>query len=186
MYRAVGWKAKREDIEPADEEKMADLCRRTEVTIKQIGKNPVFFVDGHDVTGEIRTPELGMMASAVSKSPSVRARLLRLQRDLGRDGDVVMDGRDIGTIVFPDADAKFFLDASLEERGRRRYLELKAKGLEVDLAQVIQEIRDRDNQDSRRSIAPLRRADDAVLIDSTAMDINAVLDKMLSEIAKVK
>jgi len=186
MYRAIGWKAKREGIDPSDEEKMADLCRRTEVTIRQVGKNPGFFVDGQDVTGEIRTPEMGMMASAVSKSPSVRARLLTLQRDLGRCGGVVLDGRDIGTVVFPDADAKFFLDASAEERGRRRYLELKAKGLEVDLMQITQEIRDRDSQDSGRSIAPLRRADDAVLIDSTTMDIDAVVDKMLSDIGKEK
>jgi len=186
MYRAIGWKAKREGIDPSDEEKMADLCRRTEVTIRQVGKNPGFFVDGQDVTGEIRTPEMGMMASAVSKSPSVRARLLTLQRDLGRCGGVVLDGRDIGTVVFPDADAKFFLDASAEERGRRRYLELKAKGLEVDLMQITQEIRDRDSQDSGRSIAPLRRADDAVLIDSTTMGIDAVVDKMLSDIGKEK
>jgi cytidylate kinase len=186
MYRAIGWKAKREGIEPTDEKKMADLCGRTEVSIRRISKNPAFFVDGLDVTGEIRTPEMGMMASAVSKSPSVRARLLTLQRDLGKCGGVVMDGRDIGTVVFPDADAKFYLDASAEERGRRRYLELKAKGLEVDLAQITQEIRDRDSQDSGRSIAPLRQADDAVLIDSTEMDIKAVLDTMLSEIAKVK
>jgi len=186
MYRAIGWKAKREGIDPSDEEKMADLCRCTEVTIRQVGKNPGFFVDGQDVTGEIRTPEMGMMASAVSKSPSVRARLLTLQRDLGRCGGVVLDGRDIGTVVFPDADAKFFLDASAEERGRRRYLELKAKGLEVDLMQITQEIRDRDSQDSGRSIAPLRRADDAVLIDSTTMGIDAVVDKMLSDIGKEK
>ena len=186
MYRAIGWKTKREGIEPTDEKKMAELCGRTEVSIRQLSKSAAFFVDGQDVTGEIRTPEMGMMASAVSKSPSVRARLLTLQRDLGKCGGVVMDGRDIGTVVFPDADAKFYLDASAEERGRRRYLELKAKGLEVDLAQITQEIRDRDSQDSGRSIAPLRRADDAVLIDSTEMDIKAVLDKMLSEIAKVK
>ena len=186
MYRAIGWKAKREGIDPSDEEKMADLCRRTEVTIRQVGKTPGFFVDGQDITGEIRTPEMGMMASAVSKSPSVRARLLTLQRDLGSCGGVVMDGRDIGTVVFPDADSKFFLDASAEERGRRRYLELKAKGMDVDLMQITQEIRYRDSQDSGRSIAPLRRADDAVLIDSTAMDIDAVLEKMLSNIAKAK
>jgi len=186
MYRAIGWKAKREGIDPSDEEKMADLCRRTEVTIRQVGKTPGFFVDGQDITGEIRTPEMGMMASAVSKSPSVRARLLTLQRDLGSCGGVVMDGRDIGTVVFPDADSKFFLDASAEERGRRRYLELKAKGMDVDLMQITQEIRYRDSQDSGRSIAPLRRADDAVLIDSTTMDIDTVLNKMLSDIAKEK
>jgi cytidylate kinase len=116
----------------------------------------------------------------------VRARLLTLQRDLGRNGGVVMDGRDIGTVVFPDADVKFFLDASAEERGRRRHLELKAKGMDVDLARITQEIRERDHQDSMRSLAPLRRADDALLIDSTDLNISEVLERMLSEIKKVK
>jgi len=186
MYRAVGWKAKREGIDPADEEKLANLCRRTDVTIKKDNNDPRFYVDGLDVSGEIRTPEMGLMASAVSKSPSVRARLLTLQRELGRNGGVVMDGRDIGTVVFPDADVKFFLDAGPEERGRRRYLELKAKGMDVDLARITQEIRERDQQDSMRSLAPLRKADDAVLIDSTSLDIGGVLERMLSEIEKVK
>ena len=186
MYRAVGWKAKREGIDPADEEKLADLCRRTEVTIKKDNNDPRFYVDGHDVSSEIRTPEMGLMASAVSKSPAVRARLLTLQRELGRNGGVVMDGRDIGTVVFPDADVKFFLDAGPEERGRRRYLELKAKGMDVDLARITQEMRDRDQQDSMRSLAPLRKADDAVPIDSTSLDIGGVLERMLSEIEKVK
>ncbi len=186
MYRAVGWKAKQESIDPADEEKLSGLCRRTEVAIKKDNSDPRVYIDGRDVTGAIRTPEMGMMASAVSKSPSVRARLLTLQRDLGKNGGVVMDGRDIGTVVFPDADIKFFLDASPEERGRRRYLELRSKGMDVDPARIAREIKERDEQDSGRSLAPLRRADDALVIDSTALDIEAVLDRMLSEIAKVK
>ncbi len=186
MYRAVGWKVSREDIDPENEEKIEDLCRRTEVAIKQDNSDPRFYVDGQDVTGEIRTPEMGMMASAVSKSPAVRARLLTLQRELGKNGGVVMDGRDIGTVVFPDADMKFFLDAGAEERGHRRYLELKAKGMDVDLARITREIRDRDLQDSGRALAPLRRAADAILIDSTALDVNEVLGLMLSEISKVK
>lgn len=186
MYRAVGWKAKREGIDPADEGRLADLCRSTEVTIRLDGRDPRFYVDGIDVSGEIRTPEMGMMASAVSKARAVRERLLVLQRDLGKNGGVVMDGRDIGTVVFPGAGVKFYLDASAEERGRRRYLELKAKGMEVDLEQITREIRDRDRQDSTRSLAPLRRADDAVLIDSTKLTIDEVLEKMLSEIARIK
>ncbi len=186
MYRAIGWKAKQEGIDPADEEKLTALCGRTEVTIKKDNNDPRFYVDGHDVSNEIRTPEMGMMASAVSKSPSVRARLLTFQRDLGRNGGVVMDGRDIGTVVFPDADVKFFLDASAEERGRRRHQELKAKGMDVDLARITQEIRERDHQDSMRSLAPLRRADDALLIDSTDLNIGEVLERMLSEIRKAK
>ena len=140
MYRAIGWKAKREGIDPDDEAKLEDLCGRTEVTIKMDNSDLRFFVNGFDVTGEIRTPEMGMMASAVSKSPAVRARLLTLQRELGKGSGVVMDGRDIGTVVFPDADVKFYLDASAGERGKRRYLELKAKGMDVDRAQITKEI----------------------------------------------
>ncbi len=186
MYRAIGWKAKREGIDPADEAKLADLCGRTEVAIKKDNSDPRFSVDGIDVTGDIRTPEMGMMASAVSKSPAVRARLLTLQRELGRGGGVVMDGRDIGTVVFPDADVKFYLEASAGERGRRRYLELKAKGMDVDRAQITKEIEERDRQDSGRALAPLKKADDALLIDSSSMSIEDVLDRMLSEIKKVK
>ena len=186
MYRAVGWKAVQEKIDPADEEMLADLCRRTEVSISRSDGEPKISVDGRDVSGEIRTPEMGMMASAVSRSASVRARLLTLQRELGKSGGVVMDGRDIGTVVFPDADVKFFLDANADERGLRRYRELKAKGADVDPERITREIRDRDRQDSGRSLAPLRRADDALLIDSTSLDINEVLERMLSEIEKVK
>jgi len=186
MYRAIGWKAKREGIDPADEQGLAWLCSRTEVTIKKDNKAPSFFVDGIDVSGEIRTPEMGMLASAVSKSPAVRGRLLTLQRELGESGGVVMDGRDIGTVVFPDADMKFYLDASAEERGRRRYLELRAKGMNVDRGRITQEIEERDRQDSGREIAPLKQADDALLIDSSSMSIDEVLSRMISEIAKVK
>ena len=186
MYRAVGWKAVQEKIDPADEEMLADLCRRTEVSISRSDGEPKISVDGRDVSGEIRTPEMGMMASAVSRSASVRARLLTLQRELGKSGGVVMDGRDIGTVVFPDADVKFFLDANADERGLRRYRELKAKGADVDPERITREIRDRDRQDSGRSLAPLRRADDALLVDSSSLDINEVLERMLSEIEKVK
>lgn len=186
MYRSLGWKAKREGIDSADEAKLSDLCSRTDVTIRQDKSDPRFYVDGVDVSGEIRTPEMGMMASAVSKSPAVRVRLLVLQRELGKNGGVVMDGRDIGTVVFPDADIKFYLDASVEERGRRRFRELKAKGMDVDLAVITSEIAQRDKQDSGRALAPLRKADDAVTIDSSSLDIDQVLDRVLSEIEKVK
>lgn len=186
MYRAIGWKAVREGIDPSDESKLAALCGRTDVVLRQDRNDPRVLVDGMDVSSEIRTPEMGMMASAVSKSPAVRARLLVLQRNLGGDGGVVMDGRDIGTVVFPDADCKFYLDASAEERGRRRYLELRAKGMDVDLARITQEIRDRDEQDSGRTLAPLKKADDAQHIDSSSMNIQEVLDRMQAGIARVK
>jgi cytidylate kinase len=182
MYRAVGWKAKQAGIDPADEKAMEQMCGKTEVVINTNRGGQHVFVDTTDVTDAIRTPEMGMMASAVSKSPSVRARLLTLQRQLGSRGGVVMDGRDIGTVVFPDADVKFYLDATPEERGRRRYAELRAKRLDVDLATITEEIRVRDGQDSSRAIAPLRKADDAFLIDSSAMTVDQVVDAMLSRV----
>ena len=184
MYRAIGWKAKQEGIDPADEQAVAELCGSTKVTIKIDNSDPRFYVNGEDVTSEIRTPEMGMMASAVSKVPVVRARLLTLQRELGRNGGVVMDGRDIGTVIFPDADVKFFLDAGALERGNRRYQELKAKGMDVDLAQITREIEERDIQDSSRDIAPLKKADDALLIDSSRMGIDEVVEAMQAEVEK--
>jgi len=180
MYRALGWKAREEHVDPEQEEALTALCARTEVKIGHRNGVPSFSVDGRDVTNEIRTPEMGMMASAVSESPAVRSRLLVLQRELGRNGGVVMDGRDIGTVVFPDAEVKIYLTANAEERGRRRYLELKAKGMDVDLSRITNEIRERDLQDSGRTIAPLKPAPDAVTIDSSGLDINGVLEKMIA------
>ncbi len=184
MYRAIGWKAKRKGVDPADEQALAALCDRTNISIKKDNDDPRVFADGIDVSDAIRTPEMGMMASAVSRSRAVRARLLVLQRELGAQGGVVMDGRDIGTIVFPGADVKFYLDASAEERGRRRFLELKAKGQDVDLSQITREIEVRDLQDSRREIAPLTRAVDALSIDSSRMSIDEVTTRMLAEVTK--
>ena len=180
MYRAIGWKAKQGGVDPSDEAALQQLCSRTDVAIKHDANGQRVLVDGVEVTGEIRTPEMGMMASAVSKSPAVRARLLTLQRGLGASGGVVMDGRDIGTVVFPGAEVKFYLDASAEERGRRRWQELKEKGMDVDQAVITAEIRARDLQDSSREIAPLKRASDACYVDSSAMTIAEVVSSMLS------
>jgi len=184
MYRGIGWCAKRAGVDPLDEQALASLCARTEVAIRKVQNELRILVNGVDVTGEIRTPEMGMMASTVSKSPAVRARLLIFQRELGRNGGVVMDGRDIGTVVFPGADVKFFLDAGAEERGKRRWLELKANGMHIDLGQITEEIRARDRQDTERAIAPLRRAEDAFLIDSSCMTIDAVVQKMLTVVSE--
>jgi cytidylate kinase len=184
MYRAIGWKAKGEGVDPADEHALGALCGRTKISIKKDNDDPRIFADNVDVSEAIRTPEMGMMASAVSKSRIVRARLLILQREFGAQGGVVMDGRDIGTVVFPGADVKFYLDASAEERGKRRFHELKATGQDVDLSQITREIEERDLQDSGREIAPLTRAVDALFIDSSRMSIDEVISKMLAEITK--
>jgi cytidylate kinase len=184
LYRAVGWKAKQDGVDPADEAALRALCERVEVAIGHDRDGQQVFLNGRNITGEIRTPEMGMLASAVSKSPAVRARLLTFQRKLGDQGGVVMDGRDIGTVVFPDADVKIFLDASAEERGRRRYRELREKGMPVDLATITGEIRARDLQDSTREIAPLRPAPDAETVDSSTMTIDQVVDVLLAIIAR--
>jgi cytidylate kinase len=135
-------------------------------------------VNGQDVSDEIRTPEISMLTSRISAKKIVRDLLLELQRRLGRDGGVVLEGRDIGTVVFPDAEVKFFLSATPEERGRRRFLELQAKGEEITLAQTIEQVARRDEQDAAREHAPLRKADDAVAIDSTGLSVDEVLDLM--------
>jgi cytidylate kinase len=184
MYRAIAWKAKQEGVDPSDDAALQQLCSRIDVTIMHDSSVQRILVNGVDVTGEIRTPEMGMMASAVSKSPAVRARLLTLQRGLGSSGGVVMDGRDIGTVVFPGAEVKFYLDASAEERGRRRWQELKDKGMDVDQAVITAEIRARDLQDSSRTIAPLKRAPDASYVDSSTMTIEEVVATMLSVCAE--
>lgn len=186
MYRAIGWKAKQDGIDPSDEVALTALSERADVTLAHDDAGQRVIVNGVDVSGEIRTPEMGMLASAVSRSPAVRARLLVLQRRLGERGGVVMDGRDIGTVVFPDADVKFFLDASAEERGRRRYRELRDKGMAVEQAAITEEIRARDLQDSSRSIAPLRKAPDAHYIDSSDRNIDEVVDALLLQIRKTR
>lgn len=184
LYRAVGWKAREDHIDPADESALAGLCSSVNVALRYDDGIQHVLVDGRDVTDQIRTPEMGMMASTVSKSPAVRARLLSIQRAMGEQGGVVMDGRDIGTVVFPSADVKFFLDASAEERGRRRWKELRDKGMDVDLAAITGEIRARDDQDSKRDIAPLCKAADALYVDSSTMTIEDVVLELMAQVKK--
>jgi len=184
LYRAVGWKTKEEHLDPGNESVLARLCDRIDVRLRYADGAQRVSVDGTDVTEQIRTPEMGMLASAVSKSPAVRARLLSIQRSMGEQGGVVMDGRDIGTVVFPHADVKFFLDASADERGRRRWKELRDKGMDVELAVITAEIKARDEQDSNRDIAPLRKADDALYVDSSAMTIDDVVAALIAKVAE--
>ena len=143
-------------------------------------------LNGENVTGQIRTEKVGNMASKTSAYPSVRAALLDLQRDLAKTADILMDGRDIGTNVLPDADLKIYLTASVEVRAKRRYDELIEKGQEADLAVIEEDIKKRDHQDMTRDIAPLRQAEDAVLVDSSGMTIEEVADTVIREFEKVK
>ena len=178
MFRAVALMARRAGIAPEDHKGLAALCDG--LSIELTGDNNHFrvVVNGDDVTDEIRTPEISLLTSRISAVGVVRDCLLELQRKMGQTGRVVLEGRDIGTVVFPDAQVKFYLTASAEERGRRRYLELSAKGEQVTLEQTITEVRQRDDADRKRPIAPLRKADDAIEIDSSDLTIQQVVERM--------
>lgn len=178
MFRAVALVAKRAGLDGADDESLKRLCSGVEIDFLRNNGCCRVIANGEDVTEAIRTPEISSLTSAISARKVVRDFLLTLQRRMGNDGGVILEGRDIGTVVFPNADIKFFLSASVEERGRRRWLELKAKGEHVSLEETVIAVALRDKQDSGREHAPLRRADDAIDIDSTGRSIEEVIALM--------
>jgi cytidylate kinase len=186
LYRAIGWRANQEGIPFTEVSRLLDLMKRINLDIKrgEDGSNRVY-INSLEVTSYIYSEEVGKLASAVSTIPEVRENLIPLQRDLGNRNNIVLDGRDIGTVIFPNAEIKFYLDASPEERAKRRWLELKTKGIIVDLAKLIEEIKQRDYQDTTRAVAPLKKAKDAIYIDSTGLVPEEVIEKMLSEVKKV-
>jgi cytidylate kinase len=179
MFRTVALKVKESGVSIDDENALAEVCRNVNISFER-SQDGAFrvFSNGKDVSDAIRTPEISMLTSLISARKVVRDILLQHQRRMGADGGVVLEGRDIGTVVFPDADIKFFLSASAEERGKRRYLELNAKGETTTLAQTISEVIQRDAQDEQREHAPLRKAEDAVDIDTTSLSIEEVLASM--------
>lgn len=180
MYRCVALAAARRGIAPDDATALKALCRDLHIEFVPSGDGERVLLNGEDVSAAIRTPENSLLTSRVSACPAVRRAMVGLQQELGREGGVVLEGRDIGTVVFPEADVKFFLSASAEERGRRRYEELRARGIDVDPDQTIAEVRARDAADSAREHAPLQQAADAVVVDSTAKGIAEVLEEMLA------
>ena len=182
MYRALALKVLRQAVDLADDTRLARLVEETEIDLRERAGNLEVLLDGENITGQIRTPEVSQMASKVSALKKVRDRMLLLQRAMGRRGSVVAEGRDIGTVIFPQAEVKIFLDASPQERARRRYQELKAAGRQVDLAQTLREIEERDKRDSERDIAPLCQAADALLIDSSSADAEQVLALVLNQV----
>ena len=175
MYRGLAIHFLNRGIDPEDRDAVAEACRDAEVTIGYEDGVQQIYLNGENVTSMLRTEETGNMASKTSAIPEVREKILELQRSLAREKDVIMDGRDIGTFVLPDADFKFFLTASPEVRAQRRYDELVAKGHRVDFETLKHDILARDEQDATRAIAPLKKADDAVLIDTSDMTIDQVL-----------
>jgi len=184
MYRALALKVLRQGVPLADDAAMAELVGSTTIDLQEITGRVIVSLDGQDVAADIRTPEVSQMASKASALGVVRARLLDLQRAIGRRGSLVAEGRDIGTVIFPNADVKIFLDASTQERGRRRYQELRAAGRAVELDETVREMAERDKRDSERDLAPLRQASDAVHIDSSSHDAEQVAAMVLELVKK--
>ena len=172
MYRAVGLYYLDKGINVDDEEKVNELIDEINVEFKIIDGNIRLFLNDRDVTDLIRTPDVSDAASRVSVHGKVRERMVSMQQEIARKNNIVMDGRDIGTVVLPNADLKVYLTASVEERADRRYKELKEKGMDVDLEQIKKDIEERDYRDMHRDISPLREAEDAIHLDSTGMEID--------------
>ncbi len=181
LYRAIGLYAKRNGIEPSDEKKVCDMLKNISVRLEYSddGRQRVI-LNSEDVSEEIRKPEISMYASTVSAIPKVRDFLLELQRSIARENNVVMDGRDIGTVILPDAKVKIFLFANDEVRAKRRYLELKEKGIETTVEEVLSDMKTRDLNDSTRKTAPAVPAKDAYMLDNSDLDREGTVKKALS------
>lgn len=181
MYRAVTWAALERGIDVENEEAVTVLAEHLKIRVTDAtegdGRQYTVLADGVDVTWAIRSPEVDAHVSAVSAYPGVRRALVAKQREIAADTPVVMVGRDIGTVVLPEADLKIYLDASVEERARRRWLEMEERGKRADYQDVLHSMRRRDRIDSHREVSPLRPAEDAVRIDTTRMDVEAVVDE---------
>lgn len=183
MYRAVALAAKNRGIPFDDASSLDRMCGKIRIELKEDSRGMRVFLDGEDVTEQIRLPEMSMGSSAVSAVPQVRSHMVRLQREIGKPGGVVAEGRDMGTVVFPDSKAKFFLDASPEVRARRRWQELNARGGRRDnFSTVMEELAQRDEADSSRGISPLRKADDAILVDTSGKTAREVTDILFKHI----
>jgi len=179
MYRALTLKALRLEIDIGSEQELANLAKNTEIRFRKVDNQDRILLDNEDVSEEIRSQAVSNHVSLVAKVPAVRKELVNLQRKMAKDTSVVMDGRDIGTVVLPNADVKIFLTASVEERTKRRYEELKLKGEEIDFFQLKSEIIRRDKLDRERVVAPLKKADDAIELDSTKLTIREVVEEVL-------
>ena len=179
MYRALGLAATRAGIDTGDENKVVEFCRGLKVAVSHEADGQHTFLEGEDVTGLIRTPEVSMAASTVSKYAEVRKQMVRIQQQLAAETDMLVDGRDICTTVLPNATAKIYLTAAQEERARRRYLEMKEKGQEEPFEKVLEDLKARDEQDMNRKVEPLRQAPDAELVDSTHLTFDETVEAIV-------
>ena len=179
MYRAMALYLLRKEVNKDDTEQIGNICQDAEISIEYQNGEQIVLLNDENVNSYLRTEEVGNMASVSSAVPRVREKLLSLQRKLARDMSVVMDGRDIGTTILPDADVKIYLTASSLTRAKRRYLELQEKGTVCNLDEIQKDIEERDQRDMNREISPLRQAEDAVLVDSSDLTIQQVVDRIL-------
>ena len=180
MYRALAVFFLKKGLKPEDTKEISEVCKEAQVSIGYEDGTQQVYLNGENVTSLLRTEEVGNMASVSSAIKEVRAQLLELQRELARTKDVVMDGRDIGTNILPNADVKVYLTASVETRAKRRYLELQEKGVPCNFQEIAHDIEERDTRDMNREIAPLKQAEDAILVDSSNMTIDEVVEKIKS------
>lgn len=183
LYRAVAMVALSEGCAIDDDSRLAKICRHLVLRFENSSKGPRLYANMEDITERIRTPEIAMFASAVSARFVVREYLLGVQREMGKQGCVIFEGRDMGTVVFPEADVKFYLDAELDTRALRRYKELAASYTRISLTEVKEAMKKRDQDDSGRALAPLKPAHDAIKIDSTCLEIEQVVEAMLRHIS---
>ena len=186
MYRAMAYYFLQHNIDAKDENAIAAACPDVDVTITYANGEQQVLLNGENVNGVIRNEKVGNMASSTSVYPMVRKKLVELQRQLAKSADVIMDGRDIGTCVLPDAQVKIYLTASSATRAKRRYDELTEKGVSCDLAEIEKDIIDRDYRDMHRETSPLRQAEDAVLVDSSEMNIDEVVDAIYQVYSEAK
>ena len=187
MYRAMALKAMREGIDPNDKEQVLPLLECTEIYAKNIGGTQHTYLDGEDVSGLIRTPEISRGASDISAIPDVRIKLAQIQRNIAHTSDVVMDGREIGSYVIPECENKFYVTASVDERARRRLLELKEKGRDngMTVEDMAKDIAERDYNDSHRAFAPLLRLPESILIDTTDLTIDEAVNAVLKNLKNI-
>ncbi|MBH1942380.1 (d)CMP kinase [Mobilitalea sibirica] len=185
MYRAMALYFIRNDIDSSDSKKIEEACPYVNVSIEYKDGEQLVILNGENVNGLIRTEAVGNMASAASINKSVRLKLVELQQDLAKKANVVMDGRDIGTYVLPGADLKIYLTASTKERARRRWAELKEKGIDADMNEIEKDIESRDFRDMNREFAPLKQAEDAIYVDTSNLTIDEVIQKILLYYQKI-
>ena len=185
MYRAVAWKAQQQGIRPEDRDQVAAVAQTIAIEFQPGTDHQQVWVDGQEVTAQLKSEVIGSLAASAAAIPAVRDVLTEKQRAMGREGNVVMDGRDIGTVVFPQAEKKFFMVADPVERARRRYDEMKVTQPDLDLEQVIGQVKQRDYEDENRAVSPLKPAEDAILLDTTQLKIEEVVERMMRAIQPV-